>query len=164
LICSYSSRRRTSSARGSPASSISSSCLLGQQHARLDLDQHRRHQQVFGSQFQVALADLLDIFQVLQGDLGHRDVEDVEVLLADQVEQQVERPFEGVEEDLERIGRDVQVVRHAQQRLAVQARDGACGCIGSAAGSPAGPASSARPSGVGLFGHHRPASGSMPGL
>ncbi len=93
-----------------------------QQHAALDLDQHRRHQQVLGGQFEIALADLLDVGEVLLRDLRHRDVEDIEVLLADQVQQQVERSFERLEEDLERIGRDVQVVGQAKQRLAVQAR------------------------------------------
>jgi len=57
----------------------------------------------------------------LAGDCRHGDVQDVEVLLADQVEQQIQRPFEGFEEDLERIGRDVQVLRELEQRLAVQA-------------------------------------------
>ena len=40
-----------------------------------------------------------------------RDVEDVEVLALDQVEQQIERALEGLEEDLERIGRYVEIVR-----------------------------------------------------
>jgi hypothetical protein len=97
--------------------------LLGwQQHARLDLDEHRRHQQVLGGQLEVVLADLIDVGQVLARDVGQRDVEDVEVLLADQVEQQVERALEGVEEDLEGIGRDVQVGGHGEQRLAIQPR------------------------------------------
>jgi septation ring formation regulator EzrA len=41
--------------------------------------------------------------------------------LADQVEQQVQRALEGLEEDLERVRRDVQVLRQLEQRLAVQA-------------------------------------------
>jgi hypothetical protein len=93
----------------------------GQQHARFDVDQHRGHQQVFGRQFEVVFADLVDVDQILARDLGHRDVEDVEVLLADQVEQQVQRPLEGVEEYLEGVGRDVQIQRQLHHRLAVQA-------------------------------------------
>ena len=81
-----------------------------QQHPRLDLDQHRRHQQVLGRQFEVAAADLVDVVQVLAGHARHRDVEDVEVLLADQVQQQVQRALEGLEEHLQRVGRDVQVL------------------------------------------------------
>src|SRR6185436_6995491 len=93
-------------------------------HARLDLDQHRRHQQVVGGELEVARADLVDVGEVLARHARHRDVEDVEVLLADQVEQQVERPFERLEEDLERVGRDVEVLRQVEQRLTVQAGDG----------------------------------------
>ena len=97
--------------------------LLGrQQHARLDLDEHGRHQQVLGRQLEVAAADFVDIAHVLARHVQHGNVEDVEVLLADQVQQQVQRPFEGFEEDLQRIGRDVQVLRQGEQRLAVQAR------------------------------------------
>jgi hypothetical protein len=93
-----------------------------QQHPALDLDEHGRHQQVLAGQFEVVGPDLLHVLQVLSRDAGQRDVEDVEVLLADQVEQQVQRPFEGLQKDLQRVGRDVQVLRHAEQRLAVQAR------------------------------------------
>ena len=49
---------------------------------------------------------------------------DVEVLLADQIQQQVERAFRRPPGDLERIGRDVEVLRQREQRLAVQAREG----------------------------------------
>ena len=78
FICSYSSRRRTSSARGSSAL-LALALRPRQQHARLDLDQHRRHQQVFGGEFQLLLAHHLDVLQVLARELRHRDVEDVEV-------------------------------------------------------------------------------------
>ena len=82
FICSYSIRRRTSSARGSSASLPSAVLLRRQQHARLDLDQHRRHQQVVAGELEVGAPDLLDVGQVLPGHARHRDVEDVEVLLA----------------------------------------------------------------------------------
>src|SRR5205823_3463571 len=39
------------------------------------------------------LAELLDIREILGRDLGDRDVVDVDVLLADQIQQQVERTF-----------------------------------------------------------------------
>ena len=68
------------------------------------------------------LADLLDVGQVLARHVGQRNVEDVEVLAPDQVQQQVQRALEGLEEDLQRIGRDVQVGGQREQRLAVQAR------------------------------------------
>ena len=99
--------------------------VLGrQQHARLDLDQHSGHRQILGREFEIRLADLVDVAQVLPREPRHRDVEDVEVLLPDQVEQQVERPLEGLEEDLERIGRDVEVGRQREQRLAVEPGEG----------------------------------------
>ena len=60
----------------------------------------------------------LDVVDVLAGDLGDRDVEDVQVLPADQVQQQVQRAFERLEDDLQRIRRDVQILRHLQHRLA----------------------------------------------
>ena len=60
----------------------------------------------------------LDVGDVLAGYLGDRDVEDVEVLAADQVQQQVERAFERIEDDLQRIGRDVEILRDLQHRLA----------------------------------------------
>ncbi|MCY1240081.1 hypothetical protein D9M72_529100 [compost metagenome] len=53
------------------------------------------------------------------GDGGHGNVEDVDVLLADQVEQQVERALEGFEEDLQRIRRDIEILRQLGHRLAV---------------------------------------------
>ncbi len=55
---------------------------------------------------------------VLARDLGDRDVEDVEVLPADEVEQQVERAFERLEEHLERVRRNVEVARQLRDRLA----------------------------------------------
>jgi nucleotide-binding universal stress UspA family protein len=94
-----------------------------QEEARLDLDEHRRHQQVLGRELELRAPHHLDVAQVLARELRHRDVEHVHVLLADQVEQQVERSLEGLEEHLERLGRDVEVDRQRRERLAVDARD-----------------------------------------
>ena len=60
------------------------------------------------------------MYAVLHRQRRHRDVKHVEVLLADQIEQQVERPLEGFEKDFERVRRDVEVVRQTKQRLAVE--------------------------------------------
>jgi len=60
--------------------------------------------------------------QVLARDVGHRDVEDVEILLADQVQQQVERTFERFEKNLEGVRRNIQVRWQLPERLAVQMR------------------------------------------
>ena len=93
-----------------------------QEHARLDLDEHRCHQQIVAGQLQVVSADLFNIVQVLARHVGQRDVQDVEVLLADEVQQQVQRAFKGFKKNLQRVGRDVQVMRQLEERLAVQAR------------------------------------------
>ena len=102
-------------------------CLLAfsgflgrQQHARLDLNQHGRHQQVFGRQLQVGRADLVHIGQVLPRDGRHGNVQNIEILLTDQVKQQVQRAFKGLEKHLQGIRRNVQVVRHRKERLAVE--------------------------------------------
>ena len=90
-----------------------------QQHARLDLGQHRGHHQVLGRQFQAQVLHQVDVLHVLVGDVGDRDVEDVQVLAADQIQQQVERPLEGIEEHLQRIRRDVQVLGQVELRLSL---------------------------------------------
>src|SRR5690606_22125259 len=96
--------------------------LHRQQHAGLDLDEQGRHEQVFAGQLKVVAPDLLHIRQVLTRDVRHRDVQHVEVLLTDQVKQEVERAFEGFEKDLQRIRRNVKVLRQVEQGLAVQTR------------------------------------------
>ena len=75
----------------------------------------------------------LDVVDVLARDLRDRDVEDVEVLAADQVQQQVQRTFERFEDDLERIRRDVQILRNLEHGLAAHERQRdfllpRCGC------------------------------------
>ena len=94
-----------------------------QQHARLDLEQHRGHQQVFGGELEVGGPHRLDVLEVLRGERRHRHVEDVEVGLADQVQQQIQRPLEGFQEDLQRVGRNIQVFGQFEQGLAVDARE-----------------------------------------
>ncbi|MCY1408423.1 hypothetical protein D9M71_237430 [compost metagenome] len=94
-----------------------------QQHARLDLGEHRGHHQVFGGQLQANAFHQLDVPHVLTGDFRHRDVEDIDVLLADQVQQQVQRPFKRFQEYLQRVRRDVQVQRHFGERLTVHKRE-----------------------------------------
>ena len=118
---SYSCRRRTSSARGS-SSSLVLHRRTRQQHARLDLGQDRGHHQVLGGELEAHLVHRLDVLDVLARDLGDRDVEDVQVLAADQVQQQVERTFERLEDDLERVRRDVEVARQLGDRLAFARR------------------------------------------
>src|ERR1019366_2855985 len=65
--------------------------IARQQHLRLDVNQHRSHVNELGGDVHVEVANALDIGEVLRGDPGDGNVVDVDVLLADQVEQQVER-------------------------------------------------------------------------
>ena len=94
-----------------------------QQQARFDLGQDRGHHQVFGGQLELHVVHQLDVVDVLARDFGDRDVEDVEVLAADQVQQQIERTFERFEDDFQRIRRDVQIQRHLQHGLAAHERE-----------------------------------------
>src|SRR5579862_977373 len=94
-----------------------------QQHARLDLDQQRRHQQVVGRELELRGAHHLDVFHVLAREVRHRDVEDVERVPPDEVEEEIERALEGIEEDRERLGRNVEVRRKLREGLAPDLRD-----------------------------------------
>ncbi len=61
----------------------------------------------------------LDVAHVLAGQFRHRDIKHVEVVLADQVQQQIQRPLEGFQHQFQRIRRDVQILREFQHRLAM---------------------------------------------
>ena len=108
-----------------------------QQHARLDLDQHRRHDQIFRRQLQplglLKLAHDIDISHVLHGQRRHVDVEHIQVVAADQPEQQIERPLEGFQNHFQRIRRNVQIGRQIGPQLALhlgEMADFLLGCVG----------------------------------
>ena len=69
--------------------------------------------------YYVTGAHRLDVIEILPSQRRHRDVEDIDVGLADQIEQQIERPLEGVEHDFEGIRRDVEILRQRIERLTV---------------------------------------------
>ncbi len=69
----------------------------GQQHARLDPRQRRRHQQVLAGDVEVELPHHVEVFEVLLGDLRDGDVGDLHLVQADQVQQEIEGPLEGRE-------------------------------------------------------------------
>ena len=75
---------------------------MRQQHLRLDLDQRRRHEDELAAQVDVQLFGLAEIVQVLVGDLRYRDVVDADLLLADQIEQQINRAGVLFQFDVER--------------------------------------------------------------
>ncbi|CAA7613980.1 hypothetical protein MTBLM5_120102 [Magnetospirillum sp. LM-5] len=70
---------------------------FGQQQARLQIGQPRRHHQIFGGQVQMMLADAGDEFQILVGQLQDRQLGKIDLLLARQGQQNVQRPLESVE-------------------------------------------------------------------
>ncbi len=92
----------------------------GQQHARFDFDQQRGHQQILRCEFEILGANLVDIGQVLHRQRRHRNVEHVEVLLANQIQQQIKRPLERFQKNFECVGRNVQIIGQPEQRLAVE--------------------------------------------
>ena len=70
-----------------------------QQHLRLDAQQPRRHFQVIRRLIE---PQLIDDRQELIGDLGDREVGDVDLVLADQMQQQIERAGKLLQLDDER--------------------------------------------------------------
>jgi hypothetical protein len=88
---SCSSRRSTSSRRGSSAAS-SGPAGARQQHLALDVDEQRGGVDELAGHIHVGGLELVDVGQELRRDLGDGNVVDVDVLLADQVQQQVEGP------------------------------------------------------------------------
>src|SRR5439155_18956563 len=70
------------------------------QHPRFDVDQRGRHENKFTRKVDIQLLEQMEIVEVLFGDPGDGNVVDIDLLLADQVEQQVERAF--VDFDLHR--------------------------------------------------------------
>ncbi len=63
-----------------------------QQHLALDVDQQRGRVDKLARHIHIARLQLVHIGQKLRRDLANRNVVDVDVLLANQVQQQVERP------------------------------------------------------------------------
>ncbi len=78
--------------------------IFGQQHARLDVDQRRGHVDELGAQLDVQFHGALHVFQILLRDGGNGDVVDVDLLFANQVEQQVERTIVLLQVEIKRRG------------------------------------------------------------
>ena len=71
----------------------------GQQCLRLHVRQGRSHHQVLTGNVDVQRLHQIQVRQVLLGDEADRNVEDVELVLANQMQQQIERTLEDVELD-----------------------------------------------------------------
>ena len=74
-----------------------------QQHLALDVDQRRRHHQELAGDVEVQLLHQVQVLEVLPGDDRDLDVVDVHLVLLDQMNEQIERPFEGLQLDLDRL-------------------------------------------------------------
>ena len=66
------------------------------------MDQGRGHEDELRADIEIHLARLIEISQILRSDGGDRDVADVDLLLADQIQQQIERPVVVIEMDVQR--------------------------------------------------------------
>ena len=120
---SYSCRRRTSSARGSSSSSLSPGGL-GSNILDLISANVAAMTKYSPAQLEFHVVHEFDVARVLDGDLGNGNVENVQVLPPDEIQQQVQRPFEGLQEDLERVGRDVEIPGQFGNRFALDHRKG----------------------------------------
>src|SRR5713101_4503954 len=67
--------------------------ITRQQHLRLDVNQNRSHVDKLGGDVHIQFAKLFYVGQILAGNFRNRYIVDIDVLFADEVEQQVERAF-----------------------------------------------------------------------
>ena len=72
------------------------------QHFRFDVDQRRGHVDEVGRDVDIELFELVEVIEILLGDFGDGNVVDVHLLLADQIEQEIERAF--VRRQIDAIG------------------------------------------------------------
>src|SRR5690606_26834162 len=92
-----------------------------EEHLRLDADQRRRHLEELAGAIEAQALDALDRAEELFRDARDRDVEDVDVLLANQVEQQIERALEPLELHDEAAFGDRRVHAHVESRTSASA-------------------------------------------
>ena len=77
--------------------------LLAREHqARLQLEQRRDQHDELGRCLEIQLATLLEVVEVGEHDVGELQLEQVDLFAQHQRQQQVERPAEDVEVELER--------------------------------------------------------------
>src|SRR5208282_3524168 len=76
--------------------------LLGQQQTRLEIGEPRGHHQVIGRKLQPQLARLFDEGKVLVGERQDRDLGQVDLLLAGERQQEVERALKALDVDHQR--------------------------------------------------------------
>jgi hypothetical protein len=64
------------------------------------VNQRRRHHQEFPRDIQVQLLHQPEVAEILLGNEGNRDVVDVHLVLANEVQEEIQRPLERLELDL----------------------------------------------------------------
>ena len=89
-----------------------------QEHPRLNLGQRRRHQQILRRQPHIELLHHLQIGEILPGNQRHRNIQHIKMLLADQINQHIQRPGKRLQQYPERIRRNKQILRQLRHRLA----------------------------------------------
>ena len=57
------------------------------------MDQRRRHVDEVAGDVDIQLFELVQVIEILLGDFGDGNIVDVHLLLANQIEQEIERPF-----------------------------------------------------------------------
>ena len=75
--------------------------LLRQEHLALDVGQRRGHHEVLARDVQIELLHQRDVLEVALRHEGDREVQDVQLVLPDQMQEQIERPLEVRQRDLE---------------------------------------------------------------
>ena len=95
-------RASSSSAASSGSRSRPSSSSGGQHQPRLQLEQRRDQHEELGGRLEVELAGALEVLDVGEHHLGEVDLEQVDLLLQHQRQEQVERPVEDLEVEVER--------------------------------------------------------------
>lgn len=79
------------------ACGVLASLILGIDHAGLDFDERGGDDQEFTSGLDIDIGEVLDVVEVLIGDGAEGDLGDVEFDAPDEVQEEVERTFEGIE-------------------------------------------------------------------
>ena len=75
---------------------------LRQQQARLEIGEPRRHHEIVGGELEPHAPRLLDEGEILIGEREDRDFREIDLLLACQHQQQIERAFEALDIDHQR--------------------------------------------------------------
>ena len=92
---------------------------LRQQQPRFQIGEPRRHHQIVGGKLEPQLARLLDEDEILLGQRQDRDLGEIDLLLAGERQQQVERALEALDVDQQRrlVGAALGAVRFRMLRL-----------------------------------------------